>query len=721
MADVTRVRLTGRPRPLGVLKDEVMYFEITNRYRAFKRKERLPHDFYRRGRQLTHEMKGGLHQAALINIVAAVNDRYVGEPVRKPEYVHAPQVDPMTVLSTLVSQRDRTISIPRPQMFMHFPHKLIQRKPVYYKHSEEEVKRDNAFLFNRSATSFQLKSRVREKPSSGSSEPLIKISSVTTSKDGVQGEKTVIIRDPFTDSSTNKPKISGVKHGAQPRHSESRKYREISKCDAIDIMDATDAMKREHTMSPKSSQGVNSDSNNQSPNPFPFYRTKSLPSIFSPRRNKSGSAKHRQRTPASSSGQQQLPSPRQIVHSGNEIPHGVYGRPVITSREAANNEDTRRPISRSSRDMNSAGVSPNLSPFVDRDNRPTTSPVLERVQLVGIASRSSKSDDRTRANDLQRRISTENGGETTSEVSFNESRFVVSAKSQKSIIVNRQQGNTEGASEKRTSFKRVKFASVDDVDNRSDDQLDTTSVDNTHNEILANQYHVQGHKYKIGSSDPHSENNYFQSSSGEPRPGSEGPRSQSRQSGVSTLSNNGSLKPMTLNELDRLKQKFIPNDLRSSLSSQASFYLYDDIKISKLKTKEITPTKKENDIKTEEEEEKEDRNDIGTKTNSESKLLETNEANETRKENDFRNEEEEIREEEKDDETNVYSGEDQGGCNAIFIEKQTDKKEESVYQLMRAFENDPYSDFEHKKIRRKHQNYDKSENKAQYLKVKLDN
>ncbi|KAL3869709.1 hypothetical protein ACJMK2_042360 [Sinanodonta woodiana] len=717
MADVTRVRLTGRPRPLGVLKDEVMYFDITNRYREFKRKERLPHDSYRRGRQITHDMK----QAALINIVAAVNDRYVGEPVRKPEHLHASQVDPMTVLSTLVSQRDRIISIPRPQMYTHFPHKLIQRKPVYYKHSDEEVKRDNAFLFNRSASSFHLKSKAREKPSSSSSEPLIKISSVTTSKDGIHGEKTVIIRDPFTDSATSKPKTSSRKHGTQSRHSESRKYHEISKCDAIDIMDATDAMKREHTESPNSSQGVNSDSNNQYPNPFPFYRTKSLPSIFSPRRNKSGSAKHRQKTPPSSSGQQRLSSSKQKVQSGNEIPYGVYGRPVITSREASNNEDTQRPISRSSRDMNGTALSLRLSPFVDRDNRPTTSSVLERVQLVGIANRSSTSDDRTRAHDLQRRTSTENGGETTSEVSFNESRFVVSAKSQKSIIVNRQ-GNTEGASEKRTPFKRVKFASVDDVDSRSDEHLDTTSVDNTHNEILANQYQMQGQKYKTGSSDLCSENNLFQSSSGEPRPGSDGPRSQSRQSVASVLSNSGSLKPMTLNELDRLKQKFIPNDLRSSLSSQQSFYLYDDIKISKLKTKEIIATKKENDIKTEEEEEK-DRSDFITKPNSESKFPETNEANETKKENnDLRNEQEEIRENEKD-ETKVYSGEDQNGYSPTLIERQTDKKEESVFQLMRAFENDPYSDFEHKKIRKKHNNsyYDKSENKTQYLKVKLDN
>ena len=296
MTEISSARQLVRPRPLGLLhvKDNGQFNKFKSKVTNFmedKSEKDTGKGLNRNHPKVMAEMP---QQATLINIVAAVNDTFGDEHSAsyKENIVPGSPTDAlsnsMAVVSSILSPRERTISIPTTQVVFELPIETIQKKPVYYKHSEDEevYRRDSC-----SANVLSKHSAERTK--------------ITSAKPYIVSEKVIKrlqIKEPCFDHSfdtqrqktdsepTAKPSVnkswSPVRRLGAWRRPQSRTVHTLSKCEAVDIMD-NDSIRRS-----QNEMGFNPDPTKVSAeeklkiippspaNPYPFYRAKSLPAVF---------------------------------------------------------------------------------------------------------------------------------------------------------------------------------------------------------------------------------------------------------------------------------------------------------------------------------------------------------------------------------------------------------------------------------------------------------
>lgn len=295
MTEITSIRQLVRPRPLGLIKDNAQYYKLTSKVTNSSEEKREKDSTSAKGLNRNNQkvMKGTLQQATLINIVAAVNETLGDETSAsfKESIIPGSPTDAlsnsMAVVSSIMSPRERTISIPTTQVVFELPIETIQKKPVYYKHSEdEEVHRKDIS----SANVFSKNSMERMKVNSAKpyivSEKVIK----RLQMKAPCFEHSFDTQRQKTDTDTATPSVnkswSPVRRLGAWRRPQSRAVHKLSKCEAVDIMDS-DSIRRS-----QNETGFNPDPTKVSAeeklkiippspiNPYPFYRAKSLPAVF---------------------------------------------------------------------------------------------------------------------------------------------------------------------------------------------------------------------------------------------------------------------------------------------------------------------------------------------------------------------------------------------------------------------------------------------------------
>ena len=290
MTEITSIRQAVRPRPLGLLKDDSQYYRITSKFQSSKTGSNEASDKFNQANQQV--IKGTLQQAALINIVAAVNETFGSDDassVNDRSVVPGSPVDSLNntiaVVSSLLSPRERTISIPTTQVVFEMPVESVQRKPVYYKHSgDEEV--------HKKESSIKVFSKERSKlipyqPYIASEKVMKRIPFKTPcfeKSSETQNKKADSI--PETPKANNSKSWSPVRRLGAWKRPEFRAVHQLSKCEAVDIMD-TDSIRRSQNDTPVNPDPTKLSAEEKlkiippSPvNPFPFYRAKSLPAVF---------------------------------------------------------------------------------------------------------------------------------------------------------------------------------------------------------------------------------------------------------------------------------------------------------------------------------------------------------------------------------------------------------------------------------------------------------
>ncbi|XP_069128111.1 uncharacterized protein [Argopecten irradians] len=292
MTEVSGLRTNSKSRPLGEVKDNIICFDEDNQIQR-------PTNSSREGRRRRaerysirrmKEMRESLRQAALINIVAAVNEgcEEITTPKKSPVIVD-PFTNTMAVLSNLVLNKDRTISIPKQQVFKEAPQKFSIKKPLFYKNSNEEPSQDegNEDELEQRKRNISL-SRTRTTlgdtpPQTAKATESIPISvplhqiteetkDETSDKEWIDSPAKVRIARSWT------PRRRFV---SLNKRNDARITTSIAKCDAVDIYESTDTFNGNVSNSVPPQQRPNSS------NDLKLYRAKSLPSIFPVKRRKS--------------------------------------------------------------------------------------------------------------------------------------------------------------------------------------------------------------------------------------------------------------------------------------------------------------------------------------------------------------------------------------------------------------------------------------------------
>ncbi|OWF35549.1 uncharacterized protein LOC110442824 [Mizuhopecten yessoensis] len=292
MTEVSGLRSPSKSRPLGEVKDNIICFDednqiqrpTTNSSREGRRRRTERYSFRR-----MKEMRESLRQAALINIVAAVNDEYedTTTPKRSQSAVD-PFTNTMAVLSNLVLNKDRTISIPKQQVFKEAPQKFSIKKPLFYKNSADEPSpdedEDEIEQRRRSISLSRTRTAVGDTPPHAAktenisiSVPLHQISEESKEespdKEWIDSPAKVRIARSWT------PRRRFV---SLNKRNDTRITTSIAKCDAVDIYESTDTFNGSYVTNCVPPQHRPNSSNDLS-----MYRAKSLPSIFPVKRRKS--------------------------------------------------------------------------------------------------------------------------------------------------------------------------------------------------------------------------------------------------------------------------------------------------------------------------------------------------------------------------------------------------------------------------------------------------
>ena len=290
MTEVTSVRQTPRPRPLGLLKENVQYYRLSSKFQNSNDTTNTVNE--RVNSASKNVMQGQLQQATLINIVAAVNETFGSESGianHESRTVPGSPTDALqntvAVVSNLVSPRERTISIPTTQVVFEMPVESVRKKPVYYKHSEdEEVHRKDlpANVFSKNSVE---RTKVNlTKPHIASEKVMKRIPFKTPCFD-----YSLNAQNPKTVTESSKPTVSKswspVRRLGAWKRSESRAVHQMSKCEAVDIMDSESIRRTQNgSFSPDPTKITAEEKLKIIPpspvNPYPFYRAKSLPAVF---------------------------------------------------------------------------------------------------------------------------------------------------------------------------------------------------------------------------------------------------------------------------------------------------------------------------------------------------------------------------------------------------------------------------------------------------------
>lgn len=338
MTEVTTMRMhsAGRIHPLGDLKNNLIYqhkppqydSRVTNSASAAIRGENTPRNF--------RDMKDGFQQAALINIVASVNNENKQRPATSADSVKST----MNCITNLFLPRDRQISIPKPQAFMEVPHTFSKKKPLFNKKSGHQVTEKEIEIRKRNI------SLSRPRPSSRDPELTSKQESI---KIAVSLQR---VSDEMNESDGSREWISSpskvrLARSNSPRHRyislkkkpEQRATTAISTCEAIDILDATESFSQSKPQSFSSTRD-NVTSPSQDSN---LYRAKSLPAIFPVKRRKSAETQ----TGASREKKHSIhPFKRTSVKTYGGMPNLLVGKTCQAklNEEVDNIDDSTKPL-----------------------------------------------------------------------------------------------------------------------------------------------------------------------------------------------------------------------------------------------------------------------------------------------------------------------------------------------------------------------------------------
>lgn len=288
MAEVSQIRnAANRTRPLGEVKDDIAYMvEQDSRY--------APSDIYNNPDgdvQKMKDVKESIRHAALINIVAAVNDSCDDETTNSHLLEQTPRSteNNMTLISNLVFHRDRSISIPKPQLFFEPPKTLSTKKPLYYRNSKDEApediehrKRCVSLTRTRMSVDEENDKAVPDRPTSERMQFSVSIQQLRDSNKA----------EPPNPPWIEKPSKVKNARSMSPRRRfvslnkkiESKLGTTISKCEAVDIMDATECLQNriKPPVSHIDSYGEQTDHESDSS----MYRARSLPSLFPVKKKK---------------------------------------------------------------------------------------------------------------------------------------------------------------------------------------------------------------------------------------------------------------------------------------------------------------------------------------------------------------------------------------------------------------------------------------------------
>ena len=375
MTEVTTMRMhsAGRIHPLGDLKNNHIYqhkpqydSRVTNSASAAIRGENTPRNF--------RNMKDGFQQAALINIVASVNNENKQRPVTSADSVK----NTMNCISTLFLPKNRQISIPKPQAFMEVPQKFSKKKPLFNKKSGHQVTEKE--IENRKRNI----SLSRPRPSSRDPELTSKQESIkiTVSLQRVSDEMNESDGSREWISSPSKVRLA---RSNSPRHRyislkkkpEQRATTAISTCEAIDILDATEAFNQSKQQSVSSTRD-NVTSPSQDSN---LYRAKSLPALFPVKRRKSVET-----TQNGASGEKKHnihPFKRTSVKAYGGMPNLLVGKTCQAklNEEVENIDDSTKPLFKPSNKTNEHYLK-----FIHREDKSKEKVIVlnkENITLLG--------------------------------------------------------------------------------------------------------------------------------------------------------------------------------------------------------------------------------------------------------------------------------------------------------------------------------------------------
>lgn len=348
MAEVSHIRnATNRTRPLGEVKDDIAYMvEQESRY--------APRDDFNDQAgdvQKMKDVKESIRHAALINIVAAVNDSCDDDTTSSHllEQTQRSTDGNMTLISNLVFHRDRSISFPKPQLFFEPPKTLSTKKPLFYRNSKDEVLED---IEQRKRCVSLTRTRVPVATPEDESEKSL---SDRPKSEGLQFS--VSIQQLKDNNKSNPPNPPWIENSSKVKNARSMSPRRrfvslnkkietksgasIPKCEAVDIMDATECLQNRIKPPPSvshiESYGEQVDnSENDS-----LYRARSLPSLFPVKKKKETKTSDKSENGSSSAEKEKSklisPFKRPSATTYGCLPNMVMGKTIQTKSDSESN------------------------------------------------------------------------------------------------------------------------------------------------------------------------------------------------------------------------------------------------------------------------------------------------------------------------------------------------------------------------------------------------
>ncbi|KAH3693157.1 uncharacterized protein LOC127863128 [Dreissena polymorpha] len=247
------------------------------------------------------DMKDTIHQANIINIVAAVNDS--GRVTRREHSDNISDKSTKTVIdfSNVMFPREHSAAVISQQRVFEMPSDAIQKKPVYYKHSGDQEVNTAAHMRVYDERHMHIIRRKKVKPPERSKTSIAKIVKNLPMKPQIEDSSFLGTHLNVTSESHRKKSASSQSRysamsvrqlGSLKKSSEPRVVHDIAKCDMIDLLDH--AMKNDINGIDNATCDNKTEANQQPQSaqlPVPYLRTKSLPIIFPAKNSKATNMK----------------------------------------------------------------------------------------------------------------------------------------------------------------------------------------------------------------------------------------------------------------------------------------------------------------------------------------------------------------------------------------------------------------------------------------------
>lgn len=247
----------------------------------------------KRHRSYKKDLKDNMQHAALINIVAAVNEDLHARstPKRARAFSSNHIRSNVTLISNfLLPHHEKTVSIPpsRQRMFQ-MPAEIVQRKPVYYKHSGDlEVRSPSQLklLDEREAYNLRVQRNDPMKRAKLVAEKVAKTQApkpqfVEVNFSGPDSKNTDD-RSSIASRDRNSRASSGVRRLGTLKNQEERKVCDLHMCEAVDFLDDGEIEEDPFKQILDDSRKLIPPSST----PVPYLRTKTLPIIFPVKKSK---------------------------------------------------------------------------------------------------------------------------------------------------------------------------------------------------------------------------------------------------------------------------------------------------------------------------------------------------------------------------------------------------------------------------------------------------